>query len=241
MGKCQAKQTCPFGEQEDHFATPAEARSAYEASMRAFTSVPTIGFNRIQLEEVWHVGSLKLQDRKAKSYEGSGISVSVNPEEWQSIARLRGETWTVRADRYLNFAEWHSVTEEDRASLRSWAVTQGWIEEVTAYRVTYFDDEWEQDFTLEFDTFEEAEVEAEAMEVEVESVTSHRALPAFPQERGDGDPTELVFVEWVSRHSALDGVWWDDAFDPQRLSCPRGVIVRAAGEYSFTKARGEKS
>lgn len=216
-------------------ATPSRSTGSAGAP-RLSLAPPVVAF-----DEVFHVGDLDPSGRKAESYEGSGLSISIHPDEWARIARLGSPSrWQVtRPDGSpLKFAAWHDVPDADRDSLRQWAAEQGWVEERKVYQVSWFDDELDDTMTTDFTDRDDAEAEADAMDVDVETVTVWRATTAFPEGRipSNVDPTDALLAVWVRQQRPdLDGVWWDDTYNPAALSCPRGVLVHSLESYSVAE------
>ena len=192
----------------------------------------------VELAEVQHVGTLETADRKDWSYEGNGLSISVNPDDWADIARLGGDTWTLeRTDGTpLRFASWTDLGETERVQLRAWAIDKGWLKEVAVFEMAYFDDEWDTTVTCQFHTLDEAEREADGMDdaATITPVVSWRATSDFPDSRvGDSDPSDVLMGAYVrAQRPDLDGVWWEETYDPDQLSCPRGVIVAPLDRYT---------
>lgn len=54
-------------------------------------------------------------------------------------------------------------------------------------------------------------------------------------DRPSPNALECALTIWAEKNG-LDGVWWEDAYDPDRLSAPRGVIFKEkVPTFSFTK------
>lgn len=192
---------------------------------------------------VFHVGSLRVTDRKSLSHEGEGLSISLHPESWVHIAELGGPTWVITqpGDHSMRFLDWHNLPEATLDAIRAWGLAQGWVEQRTAWRVTWFDDELDDKVWYETDTESEAREEAEQREAEDPvQVLVWRATALLPDQRGarDIDPSDLVLCEYLRRRRPdIDGVWWADQLDPDRWSCPRGVLVHPLNRYRMTTAR----
>lgn len=172
-----------------------------------------------------HVGTLNTADKKAFSYEGQGLSVSQHPDDWSRIARLTGPTHALH--RTGTFLDYHELSEEQTSLIVDYAVSKGWVEEATVYRVRYYDDEWEQEMEMTLTSREEAEDEADGKEGEVLEETSFIYLEMPDTTCVAGKPADLgvVTAAWVNEERPdLDGTWWDDDYDVSRLSAPRGVI-----------------
>lgn len=184
----------------------------------------------VQFEELWHVGSMNPADKRTGSYEGAGLSVSRHPMSWQQIARgqVSGEIWklTKEGNRFLNF---HRLNEHQKRVIIEWGINHGMVKQETTYHVSYYDDEMEETRSLECDTMEEATEEAEFMGLDTDAITVDKgSLKATPKlvllsKNAPGGFEALVPV-YVEAMLPLDGVWWQDNFDPSKLSAPRGVI-----------------
>jgi hypothetical protein len=193
----------------------------------------------VEFNEVFHVGTMSHAARNKESLEGTGLSVSRHPEEWSRIARLGGgQIFTLsRADgNPLRFVSWHELDDSTRDLVRDWACAHDWIEQRVAWRVTYWDDELDEDVFMELETETGARAEADEYETDAEEVMVWRATSTFPDDRAarDIDPTDLVLAEYLRSHRPdIDGVWWDDRLDPHAYSAPRGVLVHPLDEYSI--------
>lgn len=201
-----------------------------------------------KLSTVYHVGRLDQPKRSGSfSYEGSGLSVSLHPDAWRRIARgqVSGDTWVLKKAK----PKFLLATKTNKEKAVEWAVKNGWIDEAMRYRVSWFDDEMSDTMSTEFDSFEEAQVEAEDRGVEPEAVKSYVLAKkgidywrqAFQSEPDNSMAAEFAIL-WFAEERGYDGVWWNDKLDPNRLSAPRGVIFQSKlGEWSKQKIDGEAS
>ena len=184
----------------------------------------------IELAEVIHVGSL---DPAAKglagpSHEGHGLSISLDPESWQQIARLGGNDWWQLERPGARFLDVHALGKAERERIASWGIEQGLVEQRQMWRVSYFDSEVDDE--VGFLCASESEAMDEAAATEDAKVTSELALcPTIALEEAIGqcsapDCFDHLLVLWVEReHADLDGLWWADEYG--LLSAPRGVIL----------------
>ncbi len=184
--------------------------------------VPVVSF-----QELYHVGTLDPLNKKAESYEGRGFSVSVNPDEWRKIAHLSGgvSKLTKSGNRFIDY---YNLTKQQLRSVAQWGLEKGYIKEVTSYVVSWWDDEWESNMSISFDSLEEASEEAENYETVPVSVQSYAADSSFPDstvKEGALGVEHILFTVWASENTSYDGVWWDETLDVSRLSAPRGVIL----------------
>lgn len=187
-----------------------------------------------------HVGTLNPDDKQSWSLEGQGLSVSQHPEDWADIARLGGPTWRIGGPE-PRFLDAHRLDEEQRSAITDWAVNAGYVEVKPAWKVTSYDDEWEQErFGIFLDPLEAAD-EAEENEGDVTETTSVVATATFPDltvKPGTADVDDILATVWVNEVATdFDGVWWEDDYAPELLSAPRGVIVPRAVEAWVASAR----
>lgn len=194
----------------------------------------------VELDETYHVGTLAPGHRKALSYEGEGLSVSVHPEDWSQIARLGGApTWVLRRPdgQPLRFVSWHDLDEVTRDRVRDWGAERGWVEQRQVWMASYYDEEWDGRASFSCATEEAAHAEVEDYEdhdAAVESVLVWRPTTTFPDARisADDEPSDVLLAAYLrEQRPDLDGVWWEDDYDPDRLSCPRGVLVGDPERY----------
>jgi 8-oxo-dGTP pyrophosphatase MutT (NUDIX family)/GNAT superfamily N-acetyltransferase len=209
---------------------PAE----FNANMQASWVKKAAGFAFRSFKKLWHVGDMNPKSKQPGSLEGSGLSVSVHPEDWMNIAEIGGDTWelTKPSNRFLNF---HRLSKPQRKQLAAWGIQNGYLTEVAnAYRWVYWDSEAEEERYMEFPTQEEAEAEMEGMGeggkvVPVKSI-AYAGTDKLKQRTNNpsGDQTAVAFDLLVTVYAEeqldCDGVWWEDTYDPANLSAPRGVI-----------------
>lgn len=214
MRECQAKNpaTCRFHGERSRF---------YQQMENQFhvTSVPSV-----RKELVFHVGSLHSALKKPDSYEGQGLSISEHPEDWQRIAQLSGDVWELNTP--LNLLNFHELSPSEKQLIYRWGAQQGWVEKKEIYTVSWFDDEWDQEMSFSFSSYEEALDESPDGEVTVsQDWVATKTFPDSTVRLGDADVLGKLAVVWVERTlPEMQGVWWDDAHDVSRLSAPRGVI-----------------
>jgi len=224
---------------------PARAREVASAAARRAGRVVPPPLRRF--ERLFHVGRLDPAAKGIDSHEGDGLSVSRHPEDWRAIARLGdAPVWDIdtRDARFLDFYAFR----RDRAALNAacdWAVEQGYLERGRVYVVTMPDEEGEGG-SLVFRFLDPTEAEDEArgyleadlggdeLEAAVAQAvrrtlgyvsTAHLA-ERMRHERGVplALAVDLAVVAYAEDVLGLDGVWWEDAYDPAGYSAPRGVL-----------------
>ena len=189
------------------------------------------GFAFKSFKKLWHVGTMNPKDKRDDSYEGAGLSVSVNPEEWQQIARIGGDLWefTKPGNKFVNF---HRLSKAQRKQIADWGVENGYAQPAELWRHSFFDEELDDWRYSDYATKAEAEGELGSGydQEKVEPVKGGlTATPKLSQKslRGKIDPLEvmdLLVTAYAEDELDCDGVWWADDLDPENLSAPRGVI-----------------
>lgn len=199
------------------------------------------------IDSVFHVGSLDPADkgRHTQSLEGSGLSVSVHPDEWAMIARLGGNpTWTVRRCDLapIRFLDAHRAEQDVCDEIVAWATLAGLIEPTVAWSVTW-DDPDDGPSQMLCDTEADALLEADPDFYDDRTVSrvDDWACTDTMRARLDhfcpiGFGVTFATLCWAEDVAGTDGVWWNDRYDPAALSCPRGVIHRSRlDQFDFTK------
>jgi ADP-ribose pyrophosphatase YjhB (NUDIX family) len=218
---------------------PAE----FNANIQGSWIKKAAGFAFRSFKKLWHVGSMNPNDKRDDSYEGAGLSVSVNPDEWQQIARIGGDLWelTKAGNRFVNF---HRITAGQKKAILQWGIQNGLAESAELWRYSYtteseYGDEPEQRYGL-YDSEAKAREQLggysegpEGYDPAVEGVEKVeggvKATAKLSQRthRNNIDPSEvydLVVTVYAEDMLDCDGVWWADTLDPASLSAPRGVI-----------------
>jgi hypothetical protein len=205
----------------------------------------TQGFHKYigpSIKKLWHVGNMNVKEKELGSLEGAGLSVSVNPEEWQYIAGIGGETWelTKPGNRFLNF---HRISKAQRKQITDWGIQKGFVEVVTLWRAQWYDDEFEDTRYSDFETEQEARENVEGMGsdekvFEVPQSLKPTAALVARSHANRTDPMmawDYLVIIYAEDMLDCDGVWWDDKLDQYALSAPRGVIFN--GKLSSWKTR----
>jgi hypothetical protein len=193
---------------------------------QARPTIPTVNF-----PEVYHVGDLNPSSKKKGSFEGAGLSFSFHPKEWSKIAKLGGQVWILNKPSGGTFIDFVKMTTEQLNTLMAWGVQNGYIEPMEIFTVTYFDDEQNDDMQMQFSSREEAEYEAEVLNVPIGVNTKgFKATSKMVQRVGwipDLTSVQDHLATLYAEDNGLDGVWWNETLDVPKLSAPRGVIVPA--------------
>lgn len=194
----------------------------------------------VEHPRVAHVGTMDREQKADGSQEGAGLSVSLHPVAWMQIWSLGDSGFVLEGPG--RFIDAMSLTAEEKSEIIAWGLDQGLLEESVVYVVRYHDDELERAVEFEMPTLEAAEAEAEeyldAMIEPLQSTTATVKLAELsshdPRRRGPQHiPTDFQFdlvlnlyVEAELPH--VDGIWWNEKLDPDRLSAPRGVIFASS-------------
>lgn len=182
-----------------------------------------------ELPLLFHIGTLEAADRQrnyGESYEGHALSVSLDPEAWAGIARLGGYPWWALRKRGARFLDAHELTKAQRKLVLEWGYAKGYAEPATAYEISWYDDELEQECVTLCESREDAEFELEEEGRKLKRRRTFRTTQAFLDaigaKRAAFDDFDRLLVLWAEQETDLDGVWWEDQYGP--LSAPRGGI-----------------
>lgn len=178
-------------------------------------------------EPLTHIGTLNPKDKGRFSYEGHGLSVSTCPEDWQRIAQLGSLPWHTFEKEGHRFLDFHNLLDSHRSLIVDWGLQEGYITEGTAYQVTYFDEEEDSELSSLYQSYEEAQAEADCYEVEPVSVEvllpTTRLFNCLKCQIPLIITFDLLTTLFVEEVLQWDGVFWND--DYGYWSAPRAVIV----------------
>ena len=204
------------------------------------------------LERVTHIGSLDPAHKgcRGESYEGTGLSVSVHPEEWEEIARLGGQAWWETDLSALRILDGHQFIHEHSKALEQWGQQQGWLRAGVMYKISWFDEEMQQTLSMLLSSLEDAQNELEEMGEGTDRIETidpcwlatpklDVAMGRTPRDQPSGDSQVLQDVATVwAKEQGLDGVWWEDNLEVEAYSAPRGVVFEdRVPRLTFEKVR----
>lgn len=203
------------------------------------------GLPVVEKRVVWRVGDPGRVSRPKWSLEGLGVSVSEHPAAWSRIARLSGDTWSLRRKRGTGkFLDVYAMSPDQVVRLTADAIAAGLLKTDWRWKAMWsVADEDGEPLPLseghEYSFFESKErAELEAAAAAVDDWVVRRERVALPTEKllqtwsarfsGELTPMIATQVAWqvmieASRRD-LDGFWWNDELDPDGMSAPRGMI-----------------
>lgn len=190
-------------------------------------------------DTVYHVGEMDPALKRAGSYEGAGLSVSVHPSSWRRIARgfVSGPCWRLSKPG-AKFLDAHRMTRRQRLEVLEWAVAKGFAVKQPLWRWSYWDSDLDARFEQHFTTLSEARAERDCHdEGRIRRVSGHVSTPLLDTLTLQRSPTassrlivELVLPIWAMEVHGIDAIWWQDNYNPLSLSAPRGVLHPASLE-----------
>ncbi|MFA5491183.1 MAG: hypothetical protein WC284_18535 [Candidimonas sp.] len=179
-------------------------------------------------KKLWHVGSLDPEKKRNNSHEGSGLSVSVNPDEWRKIGRgaIQGNVWelTKTGNKFLDYIKLSPI---QRDMIADWAIQNEWATKQVAYRVSWEDesgDEVYADYTSIEDAKEQAYDEDDIIEIDGILIGTDKLRQ---RTRNKAEPVlvpDLIATIYGEDILNIDGIWWNEILDVVNFSAPRGVI-----------------
>jgi len=183
----------------------------------------------LDIPRVFHVGSLDVSKKSRNSYEGAGLSVSLHPKDWQKIARLSGKTF-ILSKPGARFVDFRAFMKKNSDIVRQWGVEQGYLINKPTYRYYFTYDETGKRCYFEFETKEEAqgEIGEDDYRIRVNKkgcvATELLCLHSFRDSISLSEVLDLTGILFCEAALDYDGVWWNELYKPELLSCPRGVI-----------------
>lgn len=207
------------------------------------TSLPILPF-----DHVFHIGTLNVEDRSRNyrdSYEGNCLSVSVTPHAWEMIAKLGGydlHKLTKEGGQLVNLLE--TKKSDVFNEIVAWGRENGLVEDVEAHQGWEFDEDMEEWRYSIYPSFEAAMNELDMFDhyegdaSQLPSPEGHDAIELVSILRGTTKLGEIVgrefnddeaaddylIMAYALQHTDVDGVWWDEDFNPDSYSAPRGGI-----------------
>jgi hypothetical protein len=187
----------------------------------------------VALKKVTHVGTLNPADkgRQGESHEGSGLSFSKHPEEWERIARLGGQPWWEASLAGFSIVDGHALVRKHAKALGQWGVDQGYLTQGQGWEVSWEDEDMGR-VSMMLGSKAEAHEEVEDRDAKVRQVDVHlptvKLLAAMKHDiKRAGKPAvdipQDAATVWA-KDNELHGIWWSDTLDPGCLSAPRGVL-----------------
>jgi hypothetical protein len=207
----------------------------FVSSFNEFLNESNRGLPIIKIKKVYHVGDMDIKDKSKFSLEGSGLSVSLHPDEWRKIARLGSRDLYLLSNSGGLFVDGNKLDSREKSDIISWGLESGYIDQKETYKVCWYDDELEDDVCMEFPTYDEAKEEAgdeedgKTIEVNKSGVLpTSNLISSSMQGRIEPSQTfDLLLTIFVESMTNFDGIWWDDYLDVSKYSAPRGVIFNS--------------
>ena len=113
----------------------------------------------INISELYHIGSMDITLKSSHSYEGSGLSVSIHPTEWQKIYKMSSdEIYKLSKDNGV-FLDYLKLSDNDITQIIEWGINDKLVEKTNIYRFWYIDED--QDMYTDFDDEDRANAEIE--------------------------------------------------------------------------------
>jgi len=189
------------------------------------SKIPTKSF-----KQLYHVGNLDASKKREGSYEGAGLSVSTHPDAWRRIAKgfVTGDTYVLQKSGN-KFLSANNLNKTAKSEIQQWAVKSGLLEPSIVYRVSYYDDELDSEVYSDYDSYEQAKIEADD-ESDIKKIAgSYKPTDKLKTLTKNPRMTPTSVIDYVlplyAEELGYDGVWWQDTLDIGKFSAPRGVIV----------------
>ena len=204
----------------------------------------------IQFQTLYHYGTLHAEDKQRNSQEGAGLSVSLHPEVWKTLAKLGSVPLHTLQKENNQFLEYYASLKDKslEENILSWGVEKGYIAPATLYHVSYLADDIDCMLHTIYTDKEEAMAEhenciaSEFKKIQYDESDGYISLlPLQERTNSSAEPSSilpLLTTVFVEDETELDGVWWNEPLDVHAYVAPRGVIVpKRVYEWQFTQTK----
>lgn len=185
-------------------------------------------FQTIQIQEVFHIGTLDESKRTSLNYEGKGLSISLHPKEWQIICRgkISGKPFSL-INPNSKFAVFNK-NDDLLETLAYFGLINNYVTEVKKISFTYYDDEAECEFIEYFNSvedFEDSWGDEKFKIIDILSPTNTLRELMSPVSVSDEDPYVELFNLYIQKHfDDYDGLWFNRPLDVLSYQAPAGLI-----------------
>ncbi len=187
-------------------------------------------FKTIQVQDVYHIGTLMKSQRSSLNYEGKGLSVSVHPKEWRIICRgkIEGNPFLL-SNTDCKLAVFNK-SDALLSTLQHFGMINGLITVEQQFSYTYYDDEAKSHFIECFKTVESLQAEHDDDDIDFEMVDvvvpTEKLIKAMtPVKVSDVNPFEELFNIYIQeRFEDYDGIWFNRPLDVLCYQAPAGLI-----------------
>lgn len=210
---------------------------------KASSTAAPVFLPMVMARKLWHIGALDLSQRgdRGPSLEGNLLSVSACPYAWRSIARLgsrelhesRRPALLLDMLSALQAPEYQPLREE----VAAYGADKGLLRLAEVFKAIRYDDELDSEIYSLHETREEAEAESDQVEVATELLATDRLKQIHALGAGVTPGLEYAMIEWlrervpvlpISGGAPIAGVYWDESYDPDGYSAPRGGLFSPA-------------
>lgn len=193
----------------------------------------------VNINQLFHIGTLNPDHRgeRGESQEGHLVSVSNCPEAWKKIARLGGlALHQFSKEDGIILLDMHAVSHL-KDEIKKWSFDHQLAKNKTLFKAWVYNSESELwGYTLQeshasalLETDEDDQdgphgagcIESVEVMVGTEKLSNLVKIKNMEKE----DAFDFLIMIWAQEnHPEIDGVWWNENFDPGALSAPRGGI-----------------
>lgn len=186
-------------------------------------------FKTIEVQNVYHIGTLDETKRSSLNYEGKGLSVSLHPKEWRIICRgkIEGQPFLL-SNNECKLAVFN-LTNELLSTLQHFGIMNQLVTSEQIISYTYYDDEAQSDFIEYFATVEEfrdSYDDDEDFEISDVIVPTNKLINAMkPVNVSDINPFESLFNLYIQdKFEDYDGIWFNRPINVLCYQAPAGLI-----------------
>ncbi|WCK57387.1 hypothetical protein PP175_25305 (plasmid) [Aneurinibacillus sp. Ricciae_BoGa-3] len=184
------------------------------------------GYPLKTFDALYHVGEMNPGEKKS----ATGLPVTTEPDAWKRMWKLSGSLYELTKENHA-FLDFYRLTKKEKKEIEKWGLEQGYLKITDVYRVSWYDDEYDRNVTLDFTNKEDAEKEtlecgysARVREVKKYETTAKMDAKVQYPSLSPSIAIELLTTLFADEVLHIDGVWWDKNLNIIQLSAPEGSI-----------------
>lgn len=187
--------------------------------------------NPVLLGDIYHVGTMDISQKRSRSHEGDGLSISNCPDAWVEITEgyTYGDYFKLSKPD-MKLLDYYGLTDGEKSEIQRWALENGYVKENKLYKSISWGEDGEEYFSL-FDSYDKALYESDDEDDRVEEIDglipTQKLLDQSLVKIELLQVRDIITALFAEQVLGYDGIWWDEELDVGAYSAPRGVIFNS--------------
>jgi hypothetical protein len=197
-------------------------------------------------QELYHFGTMNIEDRKNISYEGNTLSVSLHPASWMQI--MEESNFVFKTEEEKRLVDIHEFVSSHQKDIIEWSLLNKLIEPKKIFQVFYYDSESDEISFMSFNDKDEALKEVENDDFLETSnkndikdilknythvildfngyIYTENGMKEIRQNENivEIDTLAILFLENIKEEYNIDGCWWNNNLNPNLFTAPSGGL-----------------